>query len=68
MATIFWDRYTRYNSYRLLSVEANDQWRLSSLGPFQQQFKEKNIPISKKKVHFHQDAWVHTGTDGQIQN
>jgi len=36
MATSFL-RYTRYNSYRLPSVETNDQWRLlrSIIGLFQ---------------------------------
>ncbi|KAG5341399.1 SETMR methyltransferase, partial [Acromyrmex heyeri] len=41
---------TRYNSYRLPSDEANDQWRL------------KNVPIwRRRKMLFHQDnARVHT--------
>jgi len=54
---------TWYNSYRLPSVEANDQWRLlcSLIGPFQQHFKEKTSRLAKKKVLFHQDnARVHT--------
>jgi len=40
---------TRYNSYRLSSVEANDQWRLlhSLIGPFQQHFKEKTSPFGE---------------------
>jgi len=61
---------TRYNSYRLSSVEANDQWRLlrNLIEPFQQHFKEKTSPFGKE-VLFHQDnARVHTtGIDGQIQ-
>ena len=42
---------TRYNSYRLPSVEANDQWRLlrSLIGPFQQHFKEKTSPFGEEE-------------------
>ena len=42
---------TRYNSYRLPSVEANDQWRLlySLIGPFQQHFKEKTSPLGEEE-------------------
>jgi len=41
---------TRYNSYRLSSVETNDQWRLlrSLIGSFQQHLK-KNVPIWRKR-------------------
>ena len=41
---------TLYNSYRLSSVEANDQWRLlrSFIGPFQQHFKEKTSPFGEE--------------------
>jgi len=65
-------RCMRYNSYRLSSVEANDQWRLlcSLIGLFQQHFKEKNLYLAKKKMLFHQDNARHSyvlGTDGQIQ-
>jgi len=37
----------RYNSYRLLSIKVNDQWRLlrSLIGLFQQHFKEKTFPF-----------------------
>jgi len=65
-------RYMRYNSYRLSSVEANDQWRLlcSLIGPFQQHFKEKNVLIwrrrkcsSVKTMH----GFISDGIDGQIQ-
>jgi len=40
-----------YNSYRLPSVEANDQWRLLSslIEPFQQHFKEKMSPFSEEE-------------------
>ena len=42
---------TRYNSYRLPSVEANDQWRLlrSLIGPFQQHFKEKTSSFGEEE-------------------
>jgi len=41
---------TRYNSYRLPSVEANDQWRLlrNLIGPFNT-FKKKNVPIWRRR-------------------
>ena len=57
---------TRYNnSYRLPSIEANDQWWLlrSLTGPFQQHFKEKNISIWWRRNCSSQDnARVHTCT------
>jgi len=42
---------TWYNSYQLPSVEANNQWRLlrSFIGPFQQHFKKKNVPIWQRR-------------------
>ena len=42
---------TRYNSYRLPAVEANDQWRLLRrlIGPFQQHFKEKTSPFGEEE-------------------
>jgi len=48
---IFFLGCTRYNSYRLPSVEANDQWWLlcSLIKPF----KEKNL--ERRKCLFHQD-------------
>ena len=59
---------TRYNSYRLPSVEANDQWRL--LRPFQQHFKEKTSPFGEEESALPSrqctDLYV-PGTDGQIQ-
>ena len=43
---------TRYNSYRLPSVEINDQWAIT-MQPywttFQQHFKEKNVPIWRRR-------------------
>jgi len=41
---------TRYNSYRLPSVEASNQWRLLSslIGPFQH-FKEKTSPFGEEE-------------------
>jgi len=52
MATVFLG-CTRYNSYRLSSVEANNQWRYSLIGPFQQHFKEKTSPFGSfiKTMH-----------------
>jgi len=48
MATFL--RCTRYNSYRLPFVEANDQWRLRSLiGLFQQHFKEKTFSFGEEE-------------------
>ena len=55
--------YMRYNSYRLPSVEANDQWRLlrSLIGPFNNILKKKSSHLAKKKMLFHQDiARIHT--------
>jgi len=44
---------TRYNSHRLSSVEANDQWRLCSfIGPIQQYFKKKTFPFDKEESAF----------------
>jgi len=60
----------RYNSYRLFSVEANDQWRLlrSFIGPFQQHFKEKTSPFDEEESALLSRQWIHIpGTDGQIQ-
>ena len=55
----------RYNSYRLSSVEANDQWwllYLISIIPYRFNIlKKKRSHLAKKKVFFHQDnARVHT--------
>jgi len=62
---------TRYNSYRLPSIEANAQWRLlRSLIGFQQHFKEKMSPFGEEKsaVPSRQCTNLHVpGTDGQIQ-
>jgi len=63
---------TRYNSYRLPSVEANDQWRLlrSLIGPFQQHFKEKTSSFGEEEsvLPARQCTDLHVpGTDGQIQ-
>ena len=59
---------TRYNSYRLLSVVANDQWRLllALLDRFNNILK-KNPHLVKKKVLFHQMGSHVPGIDGQIQ-
>jgi len=63
---------TRYNSYRLPSVETNDQWRLlrSFIG-FNNILKKKrpHFLLAKKNVLFHQDnARVHVPSiDDQIQ-
>ena len=55
MATVFWDA-RGINSYRLPSVEANDQWwlLLSLIGLFQH-LKKKRPHLAKKKVLFHHD-------------
>ena len=62
---------TRYNSYRLLSVETNDQWHYYAalLDYFNNILKKKHSHLAKKKVLFHQDTRVlHVpSTDGQIQ-
>ena len=44
--------YTRYNSYRLPFIEANDQWRLlrSLIGSFQQHFKEKMSSFGRRSA------------------
>ena len=56
---------TRFNSYP--SVEANDQ-NAALLDRFNNILKKKHPYLPKKKMLFHQDnARVHTGTDGQIQ-
>ena len=63
---------TRYNSYRLPSVEANNHGRLlrSLIGPFQQHFKEKTSSFGEEESAFPSrlctDSHV-PGTDGQIQ-
>ena len=62
----------QYNSYRLPSIEANDQWRLlrSLIGLFQQHFKEKTSPFGEKESALlsRQCTDSHVpGTDGQIQ-
>ena len=46
---------TRYNSYRLPSVEANHQWRLlrSLLDCFNNILKKKRPHLAKKEVLFH---------------
>jgi len=48
---------TRYNSYRLSSVEANNQWRLLCilLDRFNNILKKKRFHLAKKKVLLHQD-------------
>ena len=63
---------TWYNSYRLLSVEANDQWRLlrSLIGPFQQHFKEKTSLFDEEEsaLPSRQCTDSHVpGTDDQLQ-
>ena len=53
----------RYNSYRLPSVEANDQcdYYAALLDRFNNILKKKRPHLAKKKVLFHQDnAQVHT--------
>ena len=63
-------RCRRYNSYRLTSIEANDQWRLlRSLRPFQQHFTEKMPHLTKKKMlPLRQCTGSYVlDTDGQIQ-
>jgi len=60
----------RYNSYRLPSVEANDQWQLLLIGPFQQHFKEKTSPFGEEESSLpsRQCTGSHMpGTDDQIQ-
>jgi len=67
-------RCTRYNSYRLPFVVANDhrRWQLlrSLIGPFQQHFKERTSPFSEEKsvLPSRQCTGLHVpGSDGQIQ-
>jgi len=51
---------TRYNSYRLLSNEANDQWQLlCSLIGFQQHFKEKTSLFGEEESALPSRQWVH---------
>ena len=66
MATIFWDArgIIHYQS----SVETNDQWRRSLIGPFQQHFKEKTFGEEGSALPSRQCTGSHLpGTDGQIQ-
>jgi len=62
---------TRYNSYQLPPIEANDQWRLllcSLIGPFQ--FKQKTFLFGEEEsaLPSKQCTGLHVpGTDGQIQ-
>ena len=57
-----------YNSYRLPSIEANDQWWLlrSLIRLFQQYFKEKTSPFGEKENAL-PSRHRFTGTDDQIQ-
>jgi len=59
----------RYNSYRLPSVKANDQWRLlrGLIGPFQQHFKEKTSLFGEEESALQDNARVHTRHRWQIQ-
>jgi len=69
MAIVFLE-CTRYNSYRLPSVEANDQWRLlrSLIELFQQHFKEKTSPFDEEEsVLPSRQCTGSYGIDGQIQ-
>ena len=71
----WWSQFlgcTRYNSYLLSSVEANDQsdYYAALLNRFNNILKKKRPHLAKKKVLFHQDnaRGSHVlGTDGQIQ-
>jgi len=71
MATVFWD-VRSINSYRLPSVEANNQLRLlrSLIQPFQQYLKKKTIPFGEEEstLPSRQCTGSHVpDTDGQIQ-